>query len=792
MLRLSVCFLITSFLFVINVGSRRVESVASLTRVTNTPELAMNLNPTLSDDGKVVVFESSADLAQTGAISSFHALRTGVDSAVTEIGATRVVCPALSSDGKIVAFASTEDLVGQNEDRNSEIFLFDGMKLRQLTNTEPASVASRLVDGNFQPSITGDGRTIAFSSKRGIFLYDTVQKRFTQLTSEISASSPKISGDGSRVYYKRDADLMLIETSTATAHVIASDVATLSLTEGRAVSNDGMRLVYSALTAPNQTQVFLYEARDNSIRQLTKLGSRVTDVGLQPTISGDGRRVAFATRRRVTNASDGGVELYVLDLPTGNVEQITTAPGTATAEVVASLNFDGSRVAFNFPRILSAPVSDDDLRNNSEIYLAAVAPRPVGVASVFNAAADGNESQPSLIAPGSIASIRGSALVSFGGTTVTVNGLPAKIFYAAADEVVFVVPAELRAGPAEFLVTNGDGLSSKAQANISVAAPGVFTVAGDGRGDAIVLNSDTLSPAPFDPSNGLLRLSIFATGVVRANNVSVMICGETSVVETVAPASLIGLDEIHALVPADLRGAGRCTLIVTADGVQSNAVSVTIGGTAPTPTPTPTPSPTPTPTPAASPSPSPSPSPTSGIVISQIFGGGGNAGAPFRNDFIEIFNGTNASVNLSGWSVQYASATASTWSVTPLSSVTLLPGQYYLIQESSGGSNGIALPAPDATGTIAMAAGSGKVALVKTSTTLTGACPNDPNIVDLLGYGSTANCFRGPAPAPAPSNTNALLRAAGGCTDTRNNVADFALGPPNPRNTTFFPRICTN
>jgi uncharacterized protein (TIGR03437 family) len=794
MLRLTVCFLITSFLFVIGVGSWRGESVASLTRVTNTPEEAINLNPTLSDDGKVVVFESSADLAGTGANSTFHAVRADLDSGFTEIGATRVVSPSLSSDGRIVAFASAEDLVGKNADRNYEIFLFDGAKLQQLTNTEPASVASRLVDGNFQPSITGDGRTIAFSSNRGIFLYDTLQQRFTQLTSESSAVSPKISADGSRVYYKRaadnadTADLMLIETATATQHVLATGVPSLSLTEGRAISNDGMRLVYSALTAPNQTQVFLYEARDNSIRQLTKLGSRVTDVGLQPTISGDGRRVAFATRRRVTNASDGGVELYVIDLPTGDIEQITTAPGTATAEVVSSLNFDGSRVAFNFPRILSATVSDDDLRNNSEIYLAAVAPRPIGVASVVNAAADGNEPDPSLIAPGSIASIRGSALASLGATVVTVNGRSAKIFYAAADEVVFVVPGELSPGPAEFLVTNGDGLSSKAQANISAAAPGVFTVAGDGRGEAIVLNSDTLSPAPFDPSNGQLRLSIFATGAARAKNVSVTICGRTSAVETVAPANLIGLNEIHVLAPVELRGAGKCTLVVSADGVQSNSVSVTMGGIAPTPTPTPTPGPTPTP----SPIPSPSPVPTSGLVISQIFGGGGNAGAPFRNDFIEIFNGANASINLSGWSVQYASATASTWSVTPLTAITLLPGQYYLIQESSGGSNGITLPTPDATGSIAMAAGSGKVTLVKNSTALTGACPNDANIVDLVGYGSTANCFRGSAPAPAPNNTNALLRTAGGCADTRNNVADFALGPPNPRNTTFLPRICTN
>jgi len=115
-----------------------------------------------------------------------------------------------------------------------------------------------------------------------------------------------------------------------------------------------------------------------------------------------------------------------------------------------------------------------------------------------------------------------------------------------------------------------------------------------------------------------------------------------------------------------------------------------------------------------------------------------------------------------------------------------------LIQESSGGTNGALLTTPDATGAIAMAAGSGKVVLIKSTTALTGACPNDPNIVDLVGYGSTANCFKGSAPAPTPSNTSAALRAAAGCTDTRNNVVDFALGPPNPRNSNFLPRICTD
>src|SRR5436309_3647111 len=100
-----------------------------------------------------------------------------------------------------------------------------------------------------------------------------------------------------------------------------------------------------------------------------------------------------------------------------------------------------------------------------------------------------------------------------------------------------------------------------------------------------------------------------------------------------------------------------------------------------------------------------------GIVISQIYGGGGNAGSTFRNDFIEIFNADGATVNLSGWSVQYASAAGTTWQVTALNG-SLAPGQYFLIQESQGAGGTTNLPAPNATGNIAMSATAGKVALV--------------------------------------------------------------------------------
>ena len=139
-----------------------------------------------------------------------------------------------------------------------------------------------------------------------------------------------------------------------------------------------------------------------------------------------------------------------------------------------------------------------------------------------------------------------------------------------------------------------------------------------------------------------------------------------------------------------------------------------------------------------------------GIVISQVYGGGGNAGSTFKNDFIEIFNADGAPVDLTGWSVQYASAAGTTWQVTALSG-SIAPGQYFLIQESQGAGGTTNLPTPNATGTIAMAATAGKVALVSSTTALSGSCPVGGAIVDFVGYGtgaSGASCFEGTAARP--------------------------------------------
>jgi endonuclease G len=180
------------------------------------------------------------------------------------------------------------------------------------------------------------------------------------------------------------------------------------------------------------------------------------------------------------------------------------------------------------------------------------------------------------------------------------------------------------------------------------------------------------------------------------------------------------------------------------------------------------------------------PPPVDHLVISQLYGGGGNSGATFTNDYVEIYNPTGVSFNLAGWSLQYASAAGTSWTNKQPLGGTIAPGEYFLVALASGGANGSSLPvSANITGDINMSATSGKIALVSNSISLSGTCPNgvDPDVVDFVGYGTSASCFEGAARAAAPSNTSALFRKLNGAQDTNQNGADFQTAAPNPRRT---------
>lgn len=190
------------------------------------------------------------------------------------------------------------------------------------------------------------------------------------------------------------------------------------------------------------------------------------------------------------------------------------------------------------------------------------------------------------------------------------------------------------------------------------------------------------------------------------------------------------------------------------------------------------------------------PAPCGGsVVISQIYGAGGELGATLKQDFVELHNRGNTAVSVNGWSLQYAYPTGSFNSVpnhtTPLTG-TIPAGGYYLIQLAGDGGGTVDLPNPDAIGSTAFDNSFGKVALVNSTVALTGGCPNNASIVDFVGYGFFSNCFEGTGPAPSPSTvTISVTRVDDACTDTGDNNVDFGSNTANPRTTTItVPSIC--
>jgi predicted extracellular nuclease len=174
-----------------------------------------------------------------------------------------------------------------------------------------------------------------------------------------------------------------------------------------------------------------------------------------------------------------------------------------------------------------------------------------------------------------------------------------------------------------------------------------------------------------------------------------------------------------------------------------------------------------------------------GLVISEVYGAGGNGtGSSFRSDFIELYNPTNAAIDVQGWSVQYRSTSGSSVgsNITPLTG-SVPAGSTYLVAEAAGAdTTAPALPEADATGTIAMAGGSGQVLLVTSSTASavgTGNLAGNTGLIDMVGYGTAGSFETAPTGVVLANTTSASRNAAG--TDTDNNAADFTAGSPSPQ-----------
>ncbi|HSS18591.1 MAG TPA: CehA/McbA family metallohydrolase [Pyrinomonadaceae bacterium] len=209
--------------------------------------------------------------------------------------------------------------------------------------------------------------------------------------------------------------------------------------------------------------------------------------------------------------------------------------------------------------------------------------------AIVNGASMGAEPQSNkVVAPDSLAVVSGFGLAraalqsertdgvyptQLGGTSVTVNGRPAEIYYVSSTQVNFHVPDETELGDAEVVITNTGGSQLHSLITVESVAPGIFTEDGSGQGKAVTFETTKLLPSLFFPNDHLRRFFLYVTGVRDASQFAVLVNGQAVTIEAVKEARrLPGLFQINVAMPEGLTNAA--TLVLRANGKDSNAVTL--------------------------------------------------------------------------------------------------------------------------------------------------------------------------------------------------------------------------
>lgn len=317
----------------------------TVTQITNTTSGSAPTNhaPAINAFGTRIAFESTADLTGQNPelnreIFLFDATAGTVRQLTKNAGVGQAFLPSINADGTRIAFESNANPTGGNPNLNSEIFLVDTgpNTIAQLTNS-PARA------GSANASINGDGTRVAFDSdedltggnpdfNREIFLFDAAANATTQLTNSTGEGTgsvtPSINADGTRIAFHSNTDLtgvnadgndeiVLVDTALGTLTQVTNTVGGDPLLESylAAISADGTRIAFTSgrdLTGTNPDETLEIFAFDTATGVFTQVTNVTAGSSITPSISADGRRIAFVARADLTGGnSDGFDEIFL-------------------------------------------------------------------------------------------------------------------------------------------------------------------------------------------------------------------------------------------------------------------------------------------------------------------------------------------------------------------------------------------------------------------------------------------------------------------------------------------------
>jgi Tol biopolymer transport system component len=357
-------------------------------------------NPSVSDDGRFVVFESNAN----NLVDFEFTTGTQIYLRDRQLGTTTLVSrgtagiggngtselPTISGDGSTVVFQSAaSDLVTGDTNGSIDVFVWDRASgnITRVSVSSTGAQADRPASDAFGPAISANGRYVAFSStasnlvttpggtnRSHIYRHD----RQTGSTLRISvtpagtagnllSTTPTISGDGDRIAFRSAASDLVPGDSNAINDIFVRTVSTQAIVRvslnsagGQistgaptvpAISRDGSAVLFfhtgnvtgSASTLP---QLYLRDlAAGTTTRITTGSGGEGTAV-----FSGDGSRVIFSTYtdNLVAGDTNGLEDVFSYDRATGTLSQLTLINGSPALGACTSpaLNFTGSLVVF--------------------------------------------------------------------------------------------------------------------------------------------------------------------------------------------------------------------------------------------------------------------------------------------------------------------------------------------------------------------------------------------------------------------------------------------------------------
>jgi Tol biopolymer transport system component len=304
--------------------------------------------------------------------------------------------PAISADGRYVAFASSAtNLVKGDRNRVADVFVRD----RVAGTTERVSVASRKVEANgesSQPAISGDGRFVAFASfadnlvptdtnfTSDVFVVDRtgggpqrVSVSTTGAQGENRSEQPSISADGRFVAFMSSSDALVPGDNDGASDVFVRD-RTASTTEGisvaptaggfgatsssPAITPDGRFVAFDSWEpglvpgdTNNSFDVFVRDRTSGGLERVSvsSAGEQGDDWSLAPSISADGRYVAFHSFAGNLVAGDGNFDfdVFLRDRTAGTTVRASvrtdgTEGGQSLGSQNPSISGNGQVIAF--------------------------------------------------------------------------------------------------------------------------------------------------------------------------------------------------------------------------------------------------------------------------------------------------------------------------------------------------------------------------------------------------------------------------------------------------------------